>query len=236
MGLFKADHIVINPTPQTTTPAASSTPAQPQVVVLQQQPDQGIWTLNGKRYMSALLVTSYLSAKLITATGQAHLLSGATDAQLIDDYRNGDVSSSVLTLFAIPTPKGMTQLKQSPVMLSPEFPATQAKPDPLPVMLSSGSWTFTVPQGWGYSVDATAPTLTTGQSLGPVRPQNILFAVDAIRSTRTPRSDGGWDVTVYGEWTEMLPVNQDVDPVLAGTYSALIVATLYPTDNPPPNS
>jgi len=236
MGLFKADHIVINPTPQAPASAASSSPAQPQVVVLQQQPDQGIWTLNGKRYMSALLVTSYLSAKLITATGQAHLLSGATDAQLIDDYRNGDVSSSVLTLFAIPVPKGMTQLKQSPLMLSPEFPATQAKPDPLPVMLSAGSWTFTVPQGWGYSVDATAPTLATGQGLSPVRPQNILFAVDAIRSTRTQRSDGGWDVTVYGEWTEMLPVNQDVDPVLAGTYSALIVATLYPTDNPPPSS
>lgn len=236
MGLFKADHIVINPTPQAPAPTTTSTTAQPQIVVVQQSPDLGISTQNGKRYMSALLATSYLSAKLITPTGQAHLLSGATDAQLVDDYRNGDVTSSVLTLFAIPVPKGITQIKQSPVMLSPEFPATQAKPDPLPVMLPSGSWTFTVPQGWGYNVDATAPTMTTGQSLGAVRPQNVLFAVDAVRSTRVSRNDGGFDVTVYGEWTEMLPVNQDVDPVLAGTYSALIVATLYPTDNPPPSS
>src|SRR5262245_27079345 len=100
MGLFKADRIVIGHDPATPPPAAPP-PAAPPVIVIQQQPDPGISTQNGKRYMSALLATSYLAGKLITPTGQAHLLSGATDAQLLEDYRNGDVSSSVLTLYGI---------------------------------------------------------------------------------------------------------------------------------------
>ena len=84
------------PGPGTTPPPAT---VQPQVIVVQQAPDQGAWTQNGKHYMSALLASSYFTGKLITATGQAHLLGGATDAQLLEDYRNGDITSSVLSLF-----------------------------------------------------------------------------------------------------------------------------------------
>lgn len=211
--------------------------AQPPVVIIQQQPDPGISTLNGKRYMSALLATSYLAGKLVTPTGQAHLLSGATDQQLLDDYRNGDVTSSVLTLYSLTIPKGMTQIKQSPLMASPEFPRVDASASPSGVVLTGGSWTFTVPQGWGYTLDTSAPTMNpSAQSLPGDPPQNVMFSVDAVRSTRTQRSDGGWDVTVYGEWTEIAPPNKPVILVPSGMYSAVILATLYPTDNPPPSA
>lgn len=241
MGLFKADRIVINPAPTANPPPTCSPPPPPPPpqssvpVIIQQQPEQGIWTLNGKRYMSALLATSYLSGKLITPTGQAHLLSGATDAQLIDDYRNGDVTSAVLTLFAIPVPKGLIQIKQSPALQSPEFPDLQAAQNPPLVTRPSGSWTFTVPQGWWYTLDATAPTLNGPQPAPVGTPRNILFAIDSVRTTRTQRSDGGWDVTVHGEWTEVVPANQAVALVPAGAYSAVVLATLYPADNPPPS-
>ena len=121
MGFFKADRIVIPPSAPAPVPAATPT-GQPPVVVVQQQPDPGIWSQNGKRYMSPLLAISYQASKLITPLGQAHLLSGATDQQLLEDYRNGDVNSSVLALYGISIPKGTTQIKQSPLMASPAFP------------------------------------------------------------------------------------------------------------------
>jgi len=235
MGLFKADRIVIGHDPQAPGTAPPAPGSQP-MVVIQQQSDPGISTQNGKRYMSALLATSYLAGKLITPTGQAHLLSGATDQQLLEDYRNGDVSSSVLTLYGIPIPKGMTQLKQSPIMVSPEFPPIATNSNPVQVVVAGGSWTFTVPQGWGYTLDTSAPTANVTAPPSPSSPQNVLFSVDAVRSTRTQRSDGGWDVTVYGEWTVVAAPAQSVAMVPAGTYSAMILAMLYPLDNPPPST
>lgn len=237
MGFFKADRIVIPPSAP--APVLATTPTgQPPVVVVQQQPDPGIWSQNGKRYMSPLLAISYQASKLITPLGQAHLLSGATDQQLLDDYRNGDVNSSVLSLYGISVPKGTIQIKQSPLMASPEFPAVNVATTPTQVVIAGGSWSFTVPPGWGYTLDTSAPTATVNATAATLvsPPQNILFSVDAVRSTRVLRSDGGWDVTVYGEWTEVAPANYPVVAIPAGMYSAVILATLYPTDNPPPSA
>lgn len=234
------------PPPVATQPAPAPAPStspppgtvQPQVIVVQQAPDQGAWTQNGKHYMSALLASSYFSAKLITATGQAHLLAGATDAQLLEDYRNGDVTASVLSLFQMTVPKGMVQVKQSQVMTSPEFPQIKTAAQQAPVIQAGGAWTFNVPSGWDFTVTASAPILRQPFT-GPARvPANITFSVDAMRSTRLPKSDGSVDVTVYGEWTEVFPngVEDTFSLIPAGTYTAVLIATLYPTDNPPPSS
>jgi len=240
MSLFKADRIVIPPAAPAPVPATVPTApaAQPQVIVVQQQPDPGISTQNGKRYMSPLLAISYQASKLMTPLGQAHLLSGATDQQLLEDYRNGDVNSSVLALYGISIPKGTTQIKQSPLMASPAFPEVPVATTTTQVVITGGSWSFTVPQGWGYTLDTSAPTATANLTAATLAspPQNILFSVDAVRSTRVLRSDGGWDVTVYGEWTEVAPANYPVVPLPAGMYNAVILATLYPTDNPPPSA
>jgi hypothetical protein len=208
------------------------------VIVVQQAADQGAWTQNGKHFMSALLASSYFSAKLITATGQAHLLAGATDAQLFDDYRNGDVSASVLSLFQMSVPKGMVQVKQSQIMTSPEFPAIKSVAQQAPVIAAGGAWTFNVPSGWDFTVTASAPLLRQPIA-GPARlPANVTFAVDSMRSTRLPKPDGSVDVTVYGEWAEVFPsgVEDNFSPIPAGSYSAVLVATLYPSDNPPPST
>lgn len=239
MSLFKADRIVIPPAAPAPAPVPATVPtAQPQVVVIQQQPDPGISTQNGKRYMSPLLAISYQASKLMTPLGQAHLLSGATDQQLLDDYRNGDVNSSVLALYGISIPKGTTQLKQSPLMASPAFPEVAVASTAQQIVIPGGSWSFTVPPGWGYTLDTSSPTATANANAATLAapPQNVLFSVDAVRSTRVLRSDGGWDVTVYSEWTEITPANYPVVAVPAGTYSAVILATLYPTDNPPPSA
>ena len=237
MGFFKADRIVLPPPPPAAPAVSSTPPTTPQVIVVQQQPDPGIWTKDGRRYMSAVLVISYQAANLLSPIGQAHLLSGATDQQLLEDYRNGDVTSSVLILYGIPVPKGLTQLKQSPLMVSPEFPSLPGTNPAAQVVLAGGSWTFAVPQGWAYTLDTSAPTfIGTATTSVPSLPKNVLFTVDAVRSTRTQRSDGGWDVTVYGEWTEVGLVDAPVGLLPAGLYSAVIVATLYPTDNPPPSA
>lgn len=238
MGFFKADRIVLPPpAPPAQTPTTATAPAvTPQVIVIQQQPDPGISTKDGKRYMSALLAASYQAAKLLSPIGQAHLLSGTTDQQLLEDYRNGDVTSSVLTLFGIPIPKGLTQLKQSPLMTSPEFPGLPGTNPASQVVLAGGSWTFAVPQGWAYTLDTSAPTFIGVASTANPLPKNVLFSVDSVRSSRTQRSDGGWDVTVYGEWTEIGLVDAPVGILPAGMYSAVIMATLYPTDNPPPSA
>ena len=238
MGFFKADRIVLPP-PAPPAPAQTSTTAPapaPQVIVIQQQPDPGISTKDGKRYMSALLAASYQAAKLLSPIGQAHLLSGCTDQQLLEDYRSGDVTSSVLTLYGIPLPKGLTQLKQSPLMTSPEFPVLPGSNPATQVVLAGGSWTFAVPQGWAYTLDTSAPSLIGAAASANPMPKNVLFSVDAVRSSRAQRSDGGWDVTVYGEWTEVGLVDAPVGVLHPGMYSAVIVATLYPTDNPPPSA
>lgn len=223
------------PAPGTAPPASTM---QPQVIVVQQAPDQGAWTQNGKHFMSALLASSYFSAKLITATGQAHLLAGATDAQLLEDYRSGDVTSSVLSLFQMTVPKGMVQVKQSQTMTSPEFPPIKTVAQQAPVILAGGAWAFNVPSGWEFTVTASAP-FQRQPIAGPGRiPANITFSVDAMRSTRLPKADGSVDVTVYGEWAEVFPssVEDSFNPIPTGTYSAVLIATLYPTDNPPPST
>jgi hypothetical protein len=206
----------------------------------QQQANQGAWTdNNGNHFMSPNLAISYYTSNLLTATGQAHLIAGATDQTLLNDYQNGDVSSAVLTLYGITVPKGMTQIKQSPVMSSPEFPPVSSTQNQAPIIFQGGAWTFNVPVGWLYSVGTTAPQLNVSLQLGAgtAFPANVVFSVDAVRSTHTPRPDGSQDVTVFGIWTEVLPSNtQSVIDVPAGAYSAFIVATLFPSNNPPPST
>lgn len=228
--------------PPPTPPAPSTTPppgtVQPQVIVVQQAPDQGAWTQNGKHYMSALLASSYFTGKLITATGQAHLLGGATDAQLLEDYRNGDITSSVLSLFQMTVPKGLVQVKQSQIMTSPDFPQIKTAAQQAPVIQAGGAWTFNVPSGWEFTVTTSAPILRQPLT-GPARvPANITFSVDSMRSTRLPKPDGSVDVTVYGEWTEVFPngVEDTFNAIPAGSYTAVMIGTLYPTDNPPPST
>ena len=224
-----------NPAPGTTPPPAT---VQPQVIVVQQAPDQGAWTQNGKHYMSALLASSYFTGKLITATGQAHLLGGATDAQLLEDYRNGDITSSVLSLFQMSVPKGLVQVKQSQIMTSPDFPQIKTAAQQAPVIQAGGAWTFNVPSGWEFTVTTSAPILRQPLT-GPARvPANITFSVDSMRSTRLPKPDGSVDVTVYGEWTEVFPngVEDTFNAIPAGSYTAVMIGTLYPTDNPPPST
>ena len=235
MGFFKADRIVLPPPPPAATPSTLPV-TTPQVILVQQQPDPGIWTKDGKRYMSAPLVLSYQAANLLSPLGQAHLLSGVTDQQLLEDYRSGDVTSAVLAVFGIPIPKGLTQLKQSPLMVSPEFPSLPGSNPAAQVVLAGGSWTFSVPRGWAYTLDTSAPTFIGATTSVLSLPKNVLFSVDAVRSTRAQRNDGGWDVTVYGEWTEVGLVDAAVGLLPAGIYTAVIVATLYPTDNPPPSA
>jgi hypothetical protein len=205
----------------------------------QQPANQGAWTdSNGNHYMSPTLAVSYYTSNLLSAIGQAHLIAGASDQQLLNDYRNGDVGSPVLTLFAVTVPKGLTQVKQSPVMASPEFPAVAISQNQAPIIFQGGSWTFNVPAGWQYSVGTTAPSLNINLSLGAATslPANVVYSVDAVRSTHTSRSDGSQDVTVFGIWTEVLPsTTQNVADIPAGAYSAYLVATLFPTDNPPPS-
>jgi hypothetical protein len=205
----------------------------------QQPANQGAWTDSyGNHFMSPNLAISYYTSNLLTATGQAHLIAGATDQQLLNDYRNGDVTSAVLTLYGITVPKGLTQVKQSPVMASPEFPAIAGTQNQAPIIFQGGSWTFNVPAGWQYSVGTTAPALNVNLSLGAATsfPANVVYSVDAVRSTHTGRPDGSQDVTVFGIWTEVLPnTPQSVADIPAGAYSAYIMATLFPTDNPPPS-
>ena len=59
-----------------------------------------------------------------------------------------------------------------------------------------------------------------------------------MRSTRLPKPDGSVDVTVCGVWTEVFPngVEDTFNAIPAGSYTAVMIGTLYPTDNPPPST